>query len=240
MVFKYAILITIVLSYLMDNTIAASLAPTKDIDCPKDCKLIIENQQHTYRQFRVKASVEAIRIIKLKMSAFNSSKNLQKILDRYLFVWSRAVAGEPIFSLPLDYIAACLYLPLTFYDSIWVNLAESEEGCLIKLNKSDYCVRKIIFESLINLTRVDNCNSLTCDTICNRNDSTFYDPNKRGYTCCDDEDLSSNSTSIRSCLKEKPKLIFYQLDIVIAIASFLALISTYIYIARTFVCWKGR
>ena len=220
----------------MGNT--ASFAPQKNTDYPKDCKLIIVNQQHTYRKFRAKASVEAVRVIKFEMKATNHK--LTSCVNQYLFAWSRAVVGEPIYSLPADYISACLYLPLIFYLRLKINIRESEEGCLIKVKKCDHCVRKIIFESLIDFTRVDNCDNVTCDTICSKNDSMSFDPIKRGYSCCSDEDLRSNSTSIKSCLNNDRQHIFYQLDIVITTASILALIPTYIYIARTLVCWKGR
>lgn len=214
----------------MGITSVASLLLQKK--CMKNCKLTIHKRQSAFDEFREKANVRAIKVIRLHL---NPSKFL-----RNKYAWSRAVVGEPIFALPPDYITGCLRLPIIFYDDIKLNITESKAGCLQK--SSPICRQLIIFQTLVDFTQVNKCNKETCDTICSRGRFKYFSPNSLtpNYSCCNIDGFHSNFTDFSSCIKAIPANPFIRLDVAISIVSILALIPLYIFIARCYIHWQGR
>ena len=107
-----------------------------------------------------------------------------------------------------------------------INVKESKVGCLS--NASNSCIKKIIFQTLIDFTQVNKCSNVTCDTICKR--ERFFGPFQEiQYSCCRINDLAYNSTDLSHCIKRCSRKNFAQLEIIITTTSILALISMYHY-----------
>lgn len=200
---------------------AASIVLKKNKGYLKGCKLSIDDQRDAYDKFREKISVPAVRVVYFDMW-INGTQLFNK--TEYLYAWSRATVGEPVFSLPIDYISACLFLPLIFYDRLQINVIESKEGCLTDV--SGACRQQIVFQTLIDFTQVNRCNNETCDTICNRrfdlNDLLPF--HEEEYSCCEVTDFHINFTDLNSCVKRNPVLVFPQLNEGITTVSISAII----------------
>ena len=239
MILTYILLLVLGQCIVMDNAFAVLLPLQNNTNCQNDCEMIITDQQNVYQKFREKANIKSVRVIRFHMM-IDDKPYRPFDSEEYLFAWSRAAVGEPVFSLPLDYISACLFLPLIFYDQLQIKLKSSKERC--RQDLSDACLQNIIFKTLINFTRVNKCDTETCDTICRKrfhfnNILPFHDEE---YSCCDVGAFYSDSIDISSCTKKSPGSVFLQLDIVITIVSILALIPLYISIARRYIRWQGR
>lgn len=233
----YALVIISGLCCQVCNASSFELLLEEEAECAQDCNLIIQRRNKTYDKFREKITIPAIRVV-----YFNIFKDGRRLPNttQYLYGWSRAIVGEPIFSLPLDYIAACLYLPLVFYEQQQINVTESKQGCLAAANET--CRQYIIFQTLADFTKIDSCEKENCDTLCRRRFSptdilAFHGEQ---YSCCETGDFDNNTVNIDSCLMPNHRPIFLVLNIAITVVSGLSIIPIIIFIANRCVRWAGR
>ena len=231
---RFTLLMTIGLCYLIGNASSASLALRESTGCEQGCKLIINNGQKTYRKFQEKVKIKAIRFIFILFKTEGTYLNVKNF-----YVWSRAVVGKPVFTLPMNYIAACFFLPIIFTDTLEIDVTESQKNCY---NEDYDCHKNIAFQTLIDMTRIHKCNDETCDTICHRDNSMdFFRPFlKLNYSCCDVHKVKYNSTDVSSCTEVETEDEFYPLNIIIFTTAILAIIPLYILIAKRYLRWQGR
>lgn len=231
----YGLLITIGLCYPMSCT---SIPRYKSTYCVTLCNLTIHNQYNTYKEFKKKASVPAIRVIHFDLQVLSGGYSLNET-NKYLYGWSKADVGEQIFSLPLEYISACFFLPFMFFDKLNITVKESSHGCFERLSHT--CQQKIIFQTLIDFTRLNECDNKNCATLCRRKEYVNYNHSEQEeYSCCDVSNFNIDYIDIRTCLRQGNLLIFSQLKTDITVFSILAIIPVYIFIARRYVRWQGR
>lgn len=234
----HGLFIIIGLYYLIGNISATSSPLQKKKNCFKECNLIIQNRYEVQSEFQRKASVLAVMVIRFNFSS--TDKSLTDETHDYLYAWSRAVVGEKIFSLPLDYISACFFLPLILYDSLNINVTVAKQGCFEHTSKK--CRQKIIFQTLMDFTQASKCQKGNCNTVCRRKfhlkPSMSMFTSK--YSCCFVNKFHTNFTDVRSCLIRNQPHLLSNLGNGITVVTILAVIPLYFFIARSYISWQGR
>ena len=229
-----------IMAGLCSSVISASLHKVileEEPNCMESCTLSVINANETYFDFFQKIDITAVKVVYFKI--YKDNARLSNT-SNYIYGWARAVTGEPIFSLPMDYISACLFLPLIFYEQQEINITESTYGCLDNVN--DTCRSHIILETLSKFTRINKCHQLECDTLCRRRFNPidllpFHDDE---YSCCESNYFHNNTINLESCLKTNHRPIFLVLNFIISVISAIAVIPLFIFIARRFIRWQGR
>lgn len=209
--------------------------------CLANCQLTLISQYSAHKRFMNKSRDTAVILIYFNISVdkkplYNSSN------DDFddLYAWSKGVVGEPIFSLPQYYMSACLFLPYVFHESLNLEVSESEPNCIFQA--TDQCRQYIIYRTLIDFTKIDNCDGDKCDTICHRKFTDqakpeFYDVQ---YSCCEPPAFHDDLIDPDSCIKPIHIKQFPAIHrAILALSSFTAAVLVF-YLASSCILWQGR
>ena len=206
--------------------------------CITNCQLIPHERDFVYAKFKRHVNNPVIlviyfNIIKDGIPLYNSSDSA------YLYAWSRGFSGKQLFSKPLEYISAYFYLPLIFHHKMDMEVTESQSGCLSLVNQT--CHQYIIVQTLVNITRIDQCRRNNCDSICYRR---FANSGRLGYqqeyyACCQHQPFLKKF-NFSSCLQEELSSIHWIFSFQITIASIIVAFSLLFYLASWCIRWHGR
>ncbi|EDV20644.1 uncharacterized protein TRIADDRAFT_60899 [Trichoplax adhaerens] len=178
------------------SLLTAISSASNGTDCLQTCYLHVNHQEITYLQFSRTINDGATRVV-----YFDILRDHYYNVNATLYAWVRDNVGEPVFSLPIDYIATSFSLPMVFIDYVQVEFNESTPRCYMQ--SSQFCQKIMIMSALAKMTRLDNrCNGTNCGSLCRRH---FHfrdqgDLEHNTYSCCPENSLEKQVDLVK-CLQ---------------------------------------
>ncbi|RDD39986.1 hypothetical protein TrispH2_008870 [Trichoplax sp. H2] len=178
------------------SLLTAISSASNGTDCLQTCYLHVNHQEITYLQFSRTINDGATRVV-----YFDILRDHYYNVNATLYAWVRDNVGEPVFSLPIDYIATSFSLPMVFIDYVQVEFNESTSRCYMQ--SSQFCQKIMIMSALAKMTRLDNrCNGTNCGSLCRRH---FHfrdqgDLEHNTYSCCPENSLEKQVDLVK-CLQ---------------------------------------
>ena len=203
--------------------------------CLQSCYLDVQNSEIIHLEFIRTLNEGTTRVV-----YFDIANNHYYNDNATLYAWIRDSVGEPMFSLPIDYIAVALNLPGAFIHYQLINFTESTPGCYKQ--SSSFCQKILIMSALVNITGLNNrCSGTNCGSLCRRHFS-FYegDIEPDFYSCCSEKSLEKH-IDLAECLQPNrlPPYISILTTFTIILAALLSL-STVIKISERVAKYLGR